>query len=222
MDNWSGIVFKLHEEHKARFSPLMSLHLLVPPTHPPPNPVPHVSLGTWSLLGHMAERVHIAKLLSLHWLGCPMFALRRACVQQRRTLWVRNGTPGCNVLFSAGHGHLKCEIPGAEAGHSARQHQSPKASEFNPTVSSFWGPSLSHPTMIQYIMKMVCVPAYSSLNIIVFTGHEVCSSESSGGQSPHVVTLSALNLELQHWWHQAGLSLGLWVCRQLDLKRSSL
>lgn len=64
-------------------------------------------------------------------------------------------------------------------------------------------------------MKVVCVLAYASLNIIVFTGHKVCSSESSGRQSPHVVTLNALNLEL---WHQGGLSLGLWVCRQLDLK----
>lgn len=36
-----------------------------------------------------------------------------------------------------------------------------------------------------------------------------------------MVTLSGLNLELQCWWHQGSLSLGLWVCRQLDLEWSS-
>lgn len=72
-----------------------------------------------------------------------------------------------------GHGRRACEIPGAEAGHSARQHRSPKAvqtgteggigcvlvqprspvSEFKPTVSSSWGPFLSHPTKMQYILE---------------------------------------------------------------------
>lgn len=37
-----------------------------------------------------------------------------------------------------------------------------------------------------------------------------------------MVTLSGLNLELQCWWHQGSLSLGLWVCRQLDLEWSSV
>lgn len=47
-------------------------------------------------------------------------------------------------------------------------------------------------------------------------------SESLGRQSPHVVTLIGLYLELQRWWHQGSLSLGLWVCRQLDLEWSSV
>lgn len=50
----------------------------------------------------------------------------------------------------------------------------------------------------------------------------MCRSESSGRQSPHVVTRIALNWALQRWWHQGGLSLGLWVCQQLDLEWSTL
>lgn len=72
-----------------------------------------VSLGTQSLLVHMAGRVHVAKLLSPHRPGCPMFALLGACVRRHRTLCLRNGTPGCDGPCSAGCRRCRCEIPGA-------------------------------------------------------------------------------------------------------------
>lgn len=55
----------------------------------------------------------------------------------RWTLQVRNGTPGCDGLCSAGPGYHKCEIPRTEP-DSSHDH----LLEFKP--SSFWGPSLCH------------------------------------------------------------------------------
>lgn len=56
------------------------------------------------------------------------------------TLQVRNGTPGCDGLCSAGPGYRICEIPRTEP-DSSRDH----LLEFK--TSSFWDPFLCHSSL---------------------------------------------------------------------------
>lgn len=73
----------LHEQVALRLGLLPLILNSSSFTSNPPLPLPaspshtHTPclLGTSSLLVHMTGRVHIGKLLSLHWLGCPVFAL---------------------------------------------------------------------------------------------------------------------------------------------------
>lgn len=105
------------------------------PTHPAPCPNPHtLSPGnrfTAGPHGRVSTRHQTAK--STCW-GAPCLPWGE---HRRWTLQVRNGTPGCDGLCSAGPGYPKCEILRTEP-DSSLDH----LLEFKPSL--FWGPSWCH------------------------------------------------------------------------------
>lgn len=147
-------------------NPSFTLNPSVPPIlHPAQTPIPCLPGNGFTAgpHGRVSTRHQTAK--STCW-GAPCLPWGE---HGRWTLQVRNGTPGCDGLCSAGSGYRKCEIPRTKPG-SIHDH----LLEFKP--SFFWGLSLSHfpkePIHLNPV-TVYCLILLWSLNIIVLTGQRV-------------------------------------------------